>query len=151
MTSKTFSTGIPLCPSPDIDRLSYWSLSGIEDPPLFPTPPAFDEAPLFPTSTPLALDKAPLFLGGLPFGPQPNNFCAHHQPYQQPQSSMKDTWADILPPPPHLTLRHFPRNWMRTKNSSSILGKAMSNQECLCQRKRESGGWRKRSKNCRTC
>lgn len=27
---------------------------------------------------------------------------------------------------------HFPRDWMGTKNSFSILNKAMSNQKCLC-------------------
>lgn len=50
-----------------------------------------------------------------------------HQPYQQPQSNTKGSGAHILFPP-HFTLRHFPRYWMRTKDSSSILGKAMSNQ-----------------------
>jgi hypothetical protein len=71
MTSKTFSTGTPFCPSPDMDGLSDWSFSDIDDTPLYPLP-ALYEASLSP----------PPALGGLPFWPQsdiplspsPNNY-----------------------------------------------------------------------------
>ena len=72
MTSKTFSTGTPLCPSPDIDGLSDLSLSDIDDTPVYP-PPALYEALFFP---PPALYEAHVFppsaLCGLPLWPQPD-------------------------------------------------------------------------------
>jgi hypothetical protein len=86
MTSKTFSTGTPFCPSPDIDGLSFWSLSG------------FDDTPLSPPST----------LGGLPFCPQPdlplwpspNNFHTHLSPTLSATSIKYEGYLgrDLVPP-----------------------------------------------------
>ena len=104
-----------------------------------------------PLCPPPDIDDTPLWLQpDIPLSPSPNNYYTHLLPTLSATPIKYEGYLGTHLVPPHLTLRHFPRDWMRTKNSSSILGKAMSNQECLCQRKRESGSWRKRSKKCRT-
>lgn len=89
MTSKTFSTGTPLNLPPDIDGVSPWSLSGIDDTPLLPPSPNLAGLPLCPppdlAGLPLCLtpdiDDTPLWLQpDIPLSPSPNNYYTHLPP-----------------------------------------------------------------------
>ena len=100
MTSKTFSTRTPLSPLPDIDGLSPWSLSDIDNTPLLPPSPNLAGLPLCPppnlaglplcpppdiAGLPLCplpdIDDTPVWLQpDIPLSPSPNNYYTHLSP-----------------------------------------------------------------------
>jgi hypothetical protein len=89
MTSKTFSIGTPLSPPPDIDGLSPWSFSAIDNTPLLPPSPNLAGLPLCPppdiAGLPLCplpdIDNTPLWPQlDISLSPSPNNYYTHLSP-----------------------------------------------------------------------
>ena len=100
MTSKTFSTGTPPYPSPDIDCLSYGSLSAIDDTTLYPPTPALGGLPFCPQPDIGGLSLCPE--PDIPLWPLPNNFYTHLSPSLSATPIKNEGYLGIHLAPPTL-------------------------------------------------